>query len=732
MSDNHNNDKDDEKKGDDKNEKNKDFWKNRPNKNDKKGGGVQPTPNPQPFRPSFIVLASILGLVILANSFFGNSNRGSEIAYSDFKALIISGQIRQVRIASPFIYGYALTDSEAAAAASTEAPARPAPFSGDFLGRPRAVTNEVSYRAVLVSDPTLLPLLEEHNVIYRAVVPRNNDFISSLVIMGIFIAIFILVSRSLFKRMGGGANVMNFGQNKNRIVAETDLNTRFNDVAGCDEAKGELVEVVDFLKHPTRYTDIGGKIPKGVLLVGPPGTGKTLLARAVAGEAGVAFFRVSGADFVEMFVGVGAARVRDLFGQARQKAPCIIFIDEMDAIGKSRANNFNSNDEREQTLNQLLVEMDGFDSTTGVIVLSATNRPEILDPALLRAGRFDRQVLVDKPDVKGREAILKIHSKDVKLNDDVDLHKIAEGTPGFVGSDLANVVNEAALLAVRAGRKEVARVDFEEAIEKSALGLAKKSKVMSNFERETTAFHEIGHALASVFTAGTDPLRKITIIPRGMALGVTWSDPVEGRYSKTQDEFIAMIDMALGGRAAEEVVYGRITTGAGGDIQHITDIAKSMIMRYGMSKKFKNVALTRRQGLFLDGGESSPEYSEKTQEYIDDEVSRLIAQRYDRVINLLKKHEALLYTITKEILIKETLSSEEFLAFVKADELGNNELNTVKELEKSNSRILILTDEDEGTVITKAAKIEITLTDEDNKAVDNSPSNTDSDNENNS
>jgi cell division protease FtsH len=672
-----------------------DFWKKRPsnNKNNDKGSNIQPTPSP-PFKPSLLVILVIVGAVFLFNSFF-QSPQGQEIDYSEFKQKIIDGEIKQVRIATPYIFGSTITKTEERAENAD-------PLSALRSMRTSNSENGKSYKATLVNDPTLIPLLDELKIDYRSELPRNNDLISSFVLLGLTILAFILISRSILKRMGG-ANVMNFSQNKSRIVAETDLNTRFNDVAGCDEAKDELVEVVDFLKNPTRYTDIGGKIPKGVLLVGPPGTGKTLLARAVAGEAGVAFFRVSGADFVEMFVGVGAARVRDLFGQARQKAPCIIFIDELDAIGKSRTNNMSGNDEREQTLNQLLVEMDGFDSTTGVIVLSATNRPEILDPALLRAGRFDRQVLVDRPDVKGRESILRIHSAGVKLDSSVDLHDVASGTPGFVGSDLANVVNEAALLAVRAGRKAVSRADFDEAIEKAAMGIAKKSRVMSNFERENTAFHEVGHALVSVFTPGSNPLRKVTIIPRGLALGVTWSSPVEGRYSKTQDELIAEIDMALGGRAAEEVIYGRITTGASSDIQHVTDTAKSMIMEYGMSDRFKNVAFSRRKSMFLDG-ESTKEYSESTQQYIDDEVSRLVAERYERVIGLLKKHEGLLYKITREILDKETLNAKEFLDIVKADAEGAKELAAVKVSEKSETKILMNQEDIGDTLLGKKAE----------------------------
>jgi len=465
-------------------------------------------------------------------------------------------------------------------------------------------------------------------------------------------------------------------------VAEEHLNTRFKDVAGCEESKDELVEVVDFLKTPEKYTSIGGKIPKGVLLVGPPGTGKTLMARAVAGEAGVTFFRMSGADFVEMFVGVGAARVRDLFKQAREKAPCIIFIDELDAIGKSRAGAMSTNDEREQTLNQLLVEMDGFDSTSGVIILAATNRPEVLDPALMRPGRFDRQVLVDKPDLLGREAILKIHSAGVTLDPEVDLKDVAKSTPGFVGADLANIINEAALLAVRSGRSAVTHQDLDEAIEKTIAGLEKKNRLINPREREIVAYHETGHAIVAAFTPDADPVHKISIVPRGMgALGYTLQTPTEDRFLMTQEELIGRIDILLGGRAAEEIVFGKISTGASNDIMKSTDIARNMITEYGMSEKFRNMALTKRNGGYLEGGGFQKEYSEQTQQYVDEEISRLMDERYTLVVKLLTKHRDLLEKITDHLMDTEVISTEEFLDFIQNDETGAAELISRKELD---------------------------------------------------
>ncbi|MDR1899608.1 MAG: ATP-dependent zinc metalloprotease FtsH, partial [Treponema sp.] len=488
------------------------------------------------------------------------------------------------------------------------------------------------------------------------------------------IAFFVFIWRFLMKRLGNmGGNVLSVGQNRAVIVAEGDIVTRFNDVAGVDEAKEELVEVVDFLKNPRKYTDIGGKIPKGVLLVGPPGTGKTLLARAVAGEAGVSFFRMSGADFVEMFVGVGAARVRDLFKQARDKAPCIIFIDELDAIGKSRINNIaGGNDEREQTLNQLLVEMDGFDATSGLIILAATNRPDVLDPALLRPGRFDRQVLVDRPDLIGREAILKIHARAVRLSPNVDLAAIARSTSGFVGADLANIVNEAALLAVRGGRQLVFQQDFMEAIEKTVAGLQKKTRVIKPEERRIVAFHETGHAMIAAFTPGSDPVQKISIIPRGFgALGYTLQMPVEDRYLMTEEELLGKIDVLLGGRAAEELVFGRISTGAANDLTKTTDIARKMITDYGMSKRFKNVALTQRGAGMTGSPIQEPlfhrEYSEATQQYIDEEIARMVEERYLRVKEKLSRHRELLDKIAVLLLEKETLDEKEFRELMGAE-----------------------------------------------------------------
>jgi cell division protease FtsH len=582
------------------------------------------------------------------------------IDFSEFKAKIAAGEIKRVELTDSYFTGYG---------ASQSLP----PPSKSFFRSPAPAFNGAIYRTVPINDPELVKLMDDKGVSYYAVSREGSTVLNIIFSWLLPIAFFFFIWRFLMKRIGNmGGNVLSVGQNRAVIVAEGDIVTRFPDVAGVDEAKDELVEVVDFLKNPGKYTDIGGKIPKGVLLVGPPGTGKTLLARAVAGEAGVSFFRMSGADFVEMFVGVGAARVRDLFKQAREKAPCIIFIDELDAIGKSRLNNIGGgNDEREQTLNQLLVEMDGFDATSGLIILAATNRPDVLDPALLRPGRFDRQVLVDRPDLKGREAILRIHAKAVKLDPQVDLSSIARVTSGFSGADLANIVNEAALLAVRGDRKLVEQRDFNEAIEKTVAGLQKKTRALKPEERKLTAYHEAGHALVAAFTPGSDPVQKISIIPRGYALGYTLQMPIEDRYTITQSELLGRIDVLMGGRVAEAMVSGEFSTGAANDLTKATDIARKMITDYGMSERFKNVALTSR-GMRMPG-EAPPqeslfhrEYSEATQQYIDEEIANIVEKRYAKVTETLNRNRALLDSVATRLLEKETLEEKEFKALVDA------------------------------------------------------------------
>jgi cell division protease FtsH len=602
------------------------------------------------------IIILVIGMSLFNYVFLNKVN--PTVDFSEFKSKIVSGEIKRVELTDSYFTGYTTLQ-------------RSIPTSTTTLGRAsRSASAEPVYRTVPINDPELVKLMDEKGVSYYAVSREGSTILNIIFSWVLPIAFFFFIWRFLMKRLGTmGGNVLSVGNSRAVIVAEGDIATRFPDVAGVDEAKDELVEVVDFLKNPKKYTDIGGKIPKGVLLVGPPGTGKTLLARAVAGEAEVPFFRMSGADFVEMFVGVGAARVRDLFKQAREKAPCIIFIDELDAIGKSRINNIGGgNDEREQTLNQLLVEMDGFDATSGLIILAATNRPDVLDPALLRPGRFDRQVLVDRPDLKGREAIIRIHSKAVKLGGEVDLEAIARVTSGFSGADLANIVNEAALLAVRGGRKAVEQKDFNEAIEKTVAGLQKKTRVLKPVERKLTAYHEAGHALVAAFTPGSDPVQKISIIPRGYALGYTLQMPVEDRYTITQSDLLGRIDVLLGGRVAEAMVSGEFSTGAANDLTKATDIARKMITDYGMSNRFKNVALTSR-GMRIPGEAAQEpmfhrEYSEATQQYIDEEIANIVEKRYAGVTDILSQNRAALDTVAGQLLEKETLDEKEFKALV--------------------------------------------------------------------
>ncbi len=630
-----------------------DFFKQAMNETEENEGDKDR--RPQKRMPFWTILLIIAGLLIAVNMMF-SSKSDDLIDYSKFKSLIKSGEIVRVEMTENTFIGYnkqAVQEIEKAAASSL-----------GFMN-PHAVPTTGVYKTNGYLLQGLLDLLDEKNVEYKFIAKQNGYLIQILINFIIpfvlFILIYFLIFRKMSSGMGGIGSILGNG-NKSKAIDEGKVKTRFDDVAGVDEAKEELIEVVDFLKEPKKYTDIGGKIPKGVLLVGPPGTGKTLLARAVAGEAGVPFFRISGSDFVEMFVGVGASRVRDLFKQAREKAPCIIFIDELDAIGKSRVNNLGGNDEREQTLNQLLVEMDGFDNEKGLILLAATNRPDILDPALLRPGRFDRQVVVDKPDVKGREAILKIHAQNVKIDGSVDFDALAHATSGFAGADLANIVNEAALLAVRNGRKIVLMEDFDEAIEKTLVGLKKKSRVVKENERKIVAYHETGHALVAAFTPGSDPVHKITIIPRGMgALGYTLQRSEDEQFLYSYSELIGQVDVLLGGRAAEQIIFNEVSTGASNDISRATDIVKRIITDYGMSSKFKNVTLGK-SGRGYGSGEPElvREFSENTQNYIDEEIARIINERYEAVIKLLKKNYGLLEEISQKLLEKETMEGKEF------------------------------------------------------------------------
>ena len=517
------------------------------------------------------------------------------------------------------------------------------------------------FTTIRVDDPGLVKELDEHKVDYSG--HYESKFLSSILSWILPIGIMFLIWRFAMKKMGPGMGVMSFSKSKAKLFAENETRVTFADVAGIDEAKEELQEVVEFLSNPGKFQKLGGRIPKGMLLVGPPGTGKTLLARAVAGEAKVPFFSISGSEFVEMFVGVGAARVRDLFSQATRQAPCIIFIDELDALGKARGMNvMGGHDEQEQTLNQLLVEMDGFETNKGVIIMAATNRPEILDPALLRPGRFDRQVLVDRPDINGREAILKIHSKRVLLGPDVDLRMVAGRTPGFVGADLANLVNEAALLAARKNKEVVEAADFDEAIDRVVGGLEKKNRVMNSQEKKIVAFHESGHAIVAESVEHADPVAKISIIPRGIAaLGYTQQQPTEDRYLMTRSELLDRLAVLLGGRVAEEQVFGEISTGAQNDLQRATDIARAMVTEYSMSDSLGLATYERsRQPMFLpEGFTPSKTYSEKKAAQIDDEVTRVIEEAHQRVRGILSAHRKVLDELAHLLFQEEVVQGGE-------------------------------------------------------------------------
>ena len=583
------------------------------------------------------------GLIILQEMYFAAQHM-DEVPYSQFKAWVQEDKVAEVSITDKVIHGKLKPDKD------KESPKM--------------------FQTVRVDDPELVKMLEEKHVEFAGVIVSTlwKDVASWVVPILVFAGIWFWLLRKMGQGAGGG--FMRIGKSKAKVYIEKDIRTRMSDVAGVDEAKVELMEVVEFLKTPEKFTRIGGRIPKGVLLVGPPGTGKTMLAKAIAGEAGVPFFSISGSEFVEMFVGVGAARVRDLFEQATAKAPCIIFIDELDALGKARGAGPMMHEEREQTLNQLLVEMDGFDPRVGVIILAATNRPEILDQALLRAGRFDRQVLVDRPDRPGRKAILAIHAKAIKLAPDVDLDKIAAMTPGMVGADLANVVNEAALLAIRRNRETAEHRDFEEAVERVIAGLEKRNRVLSKEERKRVAHHEVGHALVAMSLPGSDPVQKISIIPRGIAaLGYTLQLPIEDRYLLTRTELENRIAVLLGGRMAEELVFGEASTGAADDLQKATSIAKRMVKDYGMSDKLGTVALDESvQPTFLKNMEAhaTPTYSEHTAQQVDQEVRRLIEEQGTRVRELLTRLQPVLLTGAENLLKAEVMTGEELKALLHA------------------------------------------------------------------
>jgi len=586
--------------------------------------------NQQFYKSMALWVVVLIVILLVVTMFRQNQAAPAEIPFSTFMTKLESGEIEKVTIESGHISGELKS-------------------GGEFATYAPAVTEG------------LLGQLEEQDVEIAARPARESSFWQTILItwfpMLLFIGIWIFFIRQM---QAGGGKAMSFGKARARLLTENQHRVTFEDVAGVEESKVELEEIIAFLREPKKFTRLGGRIPKGVLLVGPPGTGKTLLARAVAGEAGVPFFSISGSDFVEMFVGVGASRVRDLFLQGKKNAPCIIFIDEIDAVGRHRGAGLGGgHDEREQTLNQLLVEMDGFESNEGVILIAATNRPDVLDPALLRPGRFDRRVVVPRPDLRGRIAVLKVHTRRVPLDEDVDLEVIARGTPGFVGADLQNLVNEAALLAARRDAQKVAMIDFERAKDKVLLGAERKSMIMSDEDKRTTAFHEAGHALVALLNPHSDPVHKVTIIPRGMALGLTQTLPVEDRYNLTKEQILAMIKHAMGGRAAEDLVFNHFSTGASNDLKQATDLARRMICKYGMSDRLGPVSFgDDDQDVFLGRDfVSRKDYSEKKAEEIDEEVSTLLGRLYDAARQDLVDHRDKLDRIAQALLERETLDT---------------------------------------------------------------------------
>lgn len=591
-------------------------------------------------------VAAFFGLMIF-QYLFAAATQIAEIPYSQFQAYLEQGRIAQVAVSDRFIQGS---------------------FTEPVDGRPMFVTTRV--------EPDLARELAEHGVVVTGQIESTflRDLLSWIVPVLLFVGIWMFILNRMGSGVGGG--LMQIGKSKAKVYVEQDTGVTFHDVAGVDEAKVELEEIVDFLKDPQGYSRLGGRMPKGILLVGPPGTGKTLLAKAVAGEAGVPFFSISGSEFVEMFVGVGAARVRDLFEQARAKAPAIIFIDELDALGRARGVGpmAGGHDEKEQTLNQLLVELDGFDSSTGLILLAATNRPEILDPALLRAGRFDRQVLVDRPDKHGREQILGVHLKKAKLAPDVDVEKVAALTPGFTGADLANLVNEATLLATRRRADAVTMEDFNNAVERIVAGLEKRNRLLNPKEREIVAYHEMGHALVAMALPGVDPVHKVSIIPRGVgALGYTIQRPTEDRFLMTREELENKMAVLLGGRAAEHIVFGHLSTGAADDLIKVTDIARAIVTRYGMSERLGHVALEkdRRSFLATDQPWYGPEergYSEETASAVDEEVRRIVDETFERTVSLLMERRHLLERTARRLLETETLDEKEIRDIISAEQ----------------------------------------------------------------
>ena len=581
----------------------------------------------------FIIFASLMGAYQILSE--GRKNK-TEIQYSEFLNRLDSGEVLEVEVKGNQISGQYI------------------PINGSG--------GTVYFETFGPAGDDLLKQMKEKRVNFKFISTQESGFFAFLINwapMIILIALMIFFIRQI---QAGGRGAMSFGKSRAKMLSKEDNKKTFADVAGIDEAKDEVQEIVDFLKNPKKFTKLGGRIPKGILLVGSPGTGKTLLAKAIAGEAGVPFFIISGSDFVEMFVGVGASRVRDLFAQAKKNSPCIIFVDELDAVGRHRGAGLGGgHDEREQTLNQLLVEMDGFEATEGIIVMAATNRPDVLDPAILRPGRFDRQVVVPKPDVKGREEILKVHSKNVPLDSDVELNTVARSTPGFSGADLENLINEAAIRAARESHTKISMNDIEFAKDKVIMGSERKSLVINEHERKVTAYHEAGHALVAKLTPGTDPVHKVTIIPRGMALGLTMQIPIEDKYMMSRDYLLKTINILLAGRAAEEIIFNERTTGAGNDLERASEIARKMVTEWGMSEKVGPIRLTKKEGEVFLGKEMSTgsQLSPTTSEIIDSEIKSIIVNANNEAVSLLKENEKFLHDLANLLLEQEVVDSKE-------------------------------------------------------------------------
>ncbi len=605
--------------------------------------------------------AVIVAAVIVMQLFRTNSANYVDVPYNQYERLLSEDKISEAVITKSDQNDYY--------------------FKGKLTSQQSVTINnrqvDVENISVFMPEPIIKDqetVWKQKGIIYSFDKESNEwlNIILSFIPWILIFAVWIIIMRRMQGAGGGTRGIFSFGKSKAKLITQSSLRVTFRDVAGADEAKIELHEIIEFLKEPSKFQKLGGKIPRGVLLLGPPGTGKTLLARAVAGEAGVPFFSISGADFVEMFVGVGASRVRDLFEQGKKNAPCIIFIDEIDAVGRHRGAGLGGgHDEREQTLNQLLVEMDGFEQNSGVIIIAATNRPDVLDPALLRPGRFDRQVVVDRPDVKGREGILKVHTRNIPLDTKVDLEVLAKGTPGLAGAELANLVNEAALLAARKNKKKVEMIDFEEAKDKVMMGMERKSLIISEKEKRTTAYHEIGHVLVARMLPEADPVHKVTIIPRGRALGVTSYLPIDEKHTYSKEYLESIITYALGGRAAEKIVFNHFTTGAGNDIEKATNIARKMVCEWGMSEKLGPLSYGAKEEEIFLGREIQKhrDYSEKTAVEIDEEIRGIISVAMERAEKILNVHINLLHKLAEELLEREILDADEIDKIIRGEEL---------------------------------------------------------------